>query len=58
MDISLNIPIFCWAEPPFDVHGVPLTDETIEGSKKCATVLMGSIGGDAQDFPMVQIKPG
>ena len=30
-----------------DVHGVPLTDETIENAKKCDAVLMGSIGGDA-----------
>ena len=31
-----------------DVHGVPLTDETIEEAKKCDAVLMGSIGGDAK----------
>ena len=39
-----------------DVHGVPLTDETIEEAKKCDAVLMGSIG--CKNIPMVQIKPG
>ena len=36
-----------------DVHGVPLTEETIEQAKKCDAVLMGSIGGDATDFSVV-----
>ena len=27
-----------------DVHGIPLTDETIERAKSCNAVLMGSIG--------------
>ena len=31
-----------------DVHGVPLTDETIAEAKACDAVLMGSIGGDAK----------
>ena len=31
-----------------DVHGVPLTDETIAEAKACDAVLMGSIGGDGQ----------
>ena len=30
-----------------DVHGVPLTDETVAKAKACDAVLMGSIGGDA-----------
>ena len=30
-----------------DVHGIPLTDETVEQAKACDAVLMGSIGGDA-----------
>lgn len=37
-----------------DVHGVPLTDETIENAKKCDAVLMGSIGGDAKTSPWIQ----
>ena len=34
-----------------DVHGVPLTDETIEIAKKADAVLMGSIGGDTNTSP-------
>ena len=30
-----------------DVHGVPLTEETVEQARACDAVLMGSIGGDA-----------
>ena len=40
-----------------DVHGVPLTDETIEEAKKCAAVLMGSIGGDAKTSPWYKLSP-
>ena len=40
-----------------DVHGVPLTDETIENAKKCAAVLMGSIGGDAKTSPWYKLEP-
>ena len=40
-----------------DVHGVPLTDETIEQAKKCDAVLMGSIGGDAKTSPWYQLEP-
>ena len=40
-----------------DVHGVPLTDETIEEAKKCDAVLMGSIGGDAKTSPWYQLEP-
>lgn len=40
-----------------DVHGVPLTDETIEEAKKCEAVLMGSIGGDAKTSPWYQLSP-
>ena len=36
-----------------DVHGVPLTDETVAKAKACDAVLMGSIGGDGKDFPVV-----
>ena len=31
-----------------DVHGVPLTEDTIARAKACDAVLMGSIGGDAK----------
>ena len=40
-----------------DVHGVPLTDETIENAKKCDAVLMGSIGGDAKTSPWSKLAP-
>lgn len=40
-----------------DVHGVPLTDETIERAKACDAVLMGSIGGDAKTSPWYQLPP-
>lgn len=40
-----------------DVHGVPLTEETIEQSKACDAVLMGSIGGDAKTSPWYQLEP-
>ena len=40
-----------------DVHGVPLTDETIETAKSKAAVLMGSIGGDAATSPWYQLPP-
>lgn len=40
-----------------DVHGIPLTDETIEESKSCDAVLMGSIGGDAKTSPWYQLEP-
>lgn len=40
-----------------DVHGVPLTDETVEKAKSCDAVLMGSIGGDAKTSPWYQLEP-
>ena len=40
-----------------DVHGVPLTDETIERAKACDAILMGSIGGDAKTSPWYQLEP-
>lgn len=40
-----------------DVHGVPLTDETIEAAKKSDAVLMGSIGGDAKTSPWYRLEP-
>lgn len=40
-----------------DIHGVPLTDETVAEAKKCSAVLMGSIGGDAKTSPWYQLEP-
>ena len=40
-----------------DVHGVPLTDETIEAAKASDAVLMGSIGGDAKTSPWYRLEP-
>ncbi len=40
-----------------DVHGVPLTKETVEEAKACDAVLMGSIGGDAKTSPWYQLEP-
>jgi 3-isopropylmalate dehydrogenase len=38
-----------------DVHGVPLTEETIEGAKAADAVLMGSIGGDTTTSPWYKL---
>ena len=40
-----------------DVHGVPLTDETVADAKACDAVLMGSIGGDAKVSPWYKLEP-
>ena len=40
-----------------DVHGVPLTDETIAEAKARDAVLMGSIGGDAKTSPWYKLEP-
>lgn len=40
-----------------DVHGIPLTDETVAEAKSCDAVLMGSIGGDAKVSPWYQLEP-
>lgn len=40
-----------------DVHGVPLTEETIEAAGKSDAVLMGSIGGDAATSPWYRLEP-
>ena len=40
-----------------DVHGVPLTDETIAEAKACDAALMGSIGGDAKTSPWYKLEP-
>ena len=40
-----------------DVHGVPLTDETIESCKAADAVLMGAIGGNTSTSPWYQLPP-
>lgn len=40
-----------------DVHGIPLTDETVAKAKATDAVLMGSIGGDAKVSPWYQLEP-
>ena len=40
-----------------DVHGIPLTDETVRIAKSCDAVLMGSIGGDAKVSPWYKLEP-
>jgi 3-isopropylmalate dehydrogenase len=40
-----------------DVHGIPLTDETIAKAKASDAVLMGSIGGDTSTSPWYQLEP-
>lgn len=40
-----------------DVHGIPLTDETVAIAKSCDAVLMGSIGGDAKVSPWYKFEP-
>lgn len=40
-----------------DVHGVPLTNETIEHAKAADAVLMGSIGGNTSTSPWYKLPP-
>lgn len=40
-----------------DANGVPLTEETIAKAKESDSVLMGSIGGDAQTSPWYRLEP-
>ena len=40
-----------------DVHGIPLTDETIEIAKNSDSVLMGSIGGNTSTSPWYKLEP-
>ena len=40
-----------------DVHGIPLTDETVKQAKACDAVLMDSIGGDANTSPWFRPEP-
>ena len=43
--------------PSIDVHGVPLTDETVAEAKSCDAVLMGSIGGNTSTSPWYKLEP-
>ena len=40
-----------------DVHGVPLTDETVERAKQADAVLLGSIGGNTSTSPWYKLEP-
>lgn len=40
-----------------DVHGVPLTEETVEKAKAADAVLMGSIGGNTTTSPWYKLAP-
>jgi len=40
-----------------DVHGIPLTDDTIERAKSADAVLMGSIGGNTVTSPWYKLPP-
>ncbi|MFW5647181.1 MAG: 3-isopropylmalate dehydrogenase [Acetivibrio ethanolgignens] len=40
-----------------DVHGVPLTEDTVTKAKASDSVLMGSIGGNTQTSPWYQLEP-
>ena len=40
-----------------DVHGIPLTEETIQKAKQCDAILMGSIGGNTRTSPWYQLEP-
>lgn len=56
MDTLVIIHSYSWGAS-IDVHGVPLTDETIAEAKACDAVLMGSIGGDAKTSPWYKLEP-
>ncbi len=40
-----------------DVHGIPLTDETVAKARAADAVLMGSIGGNTTTSPWYQLPP-
>ncbi len=40
-----------------DVHGVPLTEETVKACKSADAVLMGSIGGNTSTSPWYKLPP-
>ena len=57
MDMNVCYTTALMVEQSIDVHGVPLTDETISKAKLCDAVLMGSIGGDTRTSPWYQLEP-
>jgi len=56
-DFTLDYTNLLMGGASIDVHGIPLTDETIEIAKNSDAVLMGSIGGDAKTSPWYQLPP-
>ena len=54
---SINYDDILMGGASIDVHGVPLTDETIEIAKNADAVLMGSIGGDTNTSPWYKLEP-
>ena len=41
----------------YDVHGVPLTDETMEKAQEVDAVLLGAVGGPKYDVLDFSVKP-
>ena len=56
-DFALQYTDLLMGGASIDVHGVPLTDETIEKARENGAVLMGSIGGDAATSPWYRLAP-
>ena len=56
-DFTLKYDELLMGGASIDVHGVPLTDETVAAAKVSDAVLMGSIGGDAKTSPWYQLEP-
>ncbi len=54
---SLNYTDVLMGGASIDVHGVPLTEETIDVCKKSDAVLMGAIGGNTSTSPWYQLEP-
>jgi 3-isopropylmalate dehydrogenase len=52
---TLEVTVLLMGGASIDVHGVPLTQETIDGAKAADAVLMGSIGGDANTSPWYKL---
>lgn len=53
----LNYTTLLMGGASIDVHGIPLTDATIQTAKASDAVLMGSIGGDAKTSPWYRLEP-
>ena len=56
-DFTLKYEELLMGGASIDVHGIPLTDETVAAAKASDAVLMGSIGGDAKTSPWYQLEP-